>query len=511
MTELDRKLPDSAPENAPVVRWNHILHQLLFNTELDEMARRRDFDAGGLCDILLESFEPLVRAANGPDALRVLCDACDSIDLEPSAACRLLDDLAWLSEESNAPVDDLLFEGLRDAHLAGDAVIEELVRTFDYDPYEGLGSNRFELLIRICRWAIKNQSQPERVAERLLDVCTQRSPSSTVNPSRPPSVSTEQAPVLVDLALQEFQETLEQADDPMRLLDTLAEVCSKQIPDPQSAGDPTPHLILGSLTEVCIDTIVAAGNSRRAADMLWEAYNAAMFDDRHLWLEEMMEAYRDAIHAIKDPIYLVDTLFGALPTDETVQTTTWSPDADFVAYACLEAIEAGGGPRAAVDAALAAVGSFIAESYDELATVKLLCRLYGEVRFGSHRSDEALRQSVEVLERIAVSTRELDETIAILFEGLSNAAREHDDPGRCAGVLFGTIMCESDAMDTPWSAVESLMDDAMNMIKRGSHQTRALNVLLEALGKHRASGPLVLLGSTALVATSSGDWSCRRF
>ena len=511
MTEPKRKPPASAPESAAGGRWNRVLHRLMVNAALEEAMRFGDLDAGGLCDVLLESFGGVVKVVEGPDALRVLCDACDSIELQPSALSRLLDSWAWMKEQARAPVDDLLFEACRNAHLAGEAPIEELVQTFDCDPDAGLESFRFELLIRLCRWAIKNKPQPEKLAERLLDDCTKRRQSWTVNPSRPPSASGEQEPDVVDLALQVFQDALEETDDPVALLDWLAEVCSEPIPDPQSVGDPTPTLVVASLTEACIDTIATAGDPLWAVDMLWEAYNVAVFDNRHLWLEEMMGAYGDAIRAVKDPANLVDTLFEALTAHERVQSTRWLPDARFVADACLEAIKAGGGPRAAVDAVLAAIDSASLELYlDESATVELLCRLYGSVVFGSNRSGDAVRQSIKVLERLAGATRDLTETADMLLESLGKAAKSHDDPGRCAKVLYGTLMIEAANMDDPWCAVVPLMDEAESVIKRGPHQTKALDALFEALGEHRPSEPLVLLGWTnALMATSSGDWICR--
>ena len=507
MAEPNRKPPASAPETASGGRWLQIVHRLLFNAALEEAMRRHDLDVSGLCDVLLESFGAVVRAADGADALRVLCDACDSIDLEPSASSRLLDSLTWMTDEASIPVDDRLFEALRDAHLAGDAVIEELVRTFDCDPAAGFDSIRFELLMRICRWAIKNKPQPEKVAERLVDECTQRSSSRTDNPSRPTSTSGEQERDVVDLALQGFQEALEETDDPVRLLDALAEVCSEQIPDPQSVGDPTPILVFGSLTEACIDTTVAAGDSRWAINMLWEAYNAAVFDERYLWLEEVMEAYRDAIHAVKDPADLIDNLFGALTGHEDAPSTRWLPDARFVADACLEAIKAGGGPRAALDAVLAAVGSIHLEYFDVSEIIESLCRLYRSVVLGSNRPDEALRQSVEVLERMTGATPDRAKTADILFEELHRAAKACDDPGRCAEVLYEALMNEAVSMDDAWWVVAPLMDEARSIIERGSHPTKALDVLFEALREHRPSESLVLLDLTqALVATSSGDW-----
>ena len=357
-----------------------------------------------LCDAPLNSFVA-VKAADEPDGLSVLWDACDSIDLQPSALSLLLNNWKWILERADAPADDLLLEAWRSA--SGEQELVEWV-------LEALHETGADLL-------------------------------------EPPFVD--------------------------------------------------------GLREACIATIITAGDAGRATDVLWNAFNPAVFDERQGWLDEMMEAYRNAIHAVSDPVGLVDPLFEALSLAVSNEQSSWLPDAGLVADACLEAIGAEGGPVAAVDATLNAVDSACLECFDESVAVEMLCRLYREAATGADRSDEALDLTVEVLERVSRTTGDPTETTEALSEGLRKAAKAQDDPSRYAARLLGTLMTDSVTADDACWAAEPLLEGAKEAIKRAPHQTEALGVLLKVLGQHRPRERMISLGWTrALVVTSSGDW-----
>ena len=494
MTSIDHKPTPANSESDSDGDWHSLAIPLLFCATVQRAwGRLENGSTADLCEAFLDNFEVILDATDEADAVRILLDAYDGLAFPGYGVAMLADGWNWLSEGMSTSADERFFEACKRAYgLSGAGVIEELTQAFDCVPREGTGEVlRIEALFRTCEWAIQRGPQPKAAVRQVLDAFVQvplpgwdqATFEGLVEQWEALQGRGQEAVVAIFRALRK---AVEEADDPVSVLKVLGEACAKAAAHPL-AGDP----VIGSLSEKCIGAIDRAGHLDRAKILLWESYNLTVFDERHWRIDEVMEAFKNAIYTVKEPARLIDVIFDAL-NDAVVaaaEGAKWLPDSYLVAYGCLAAIEAERGAAANVEVALDSVAGAVASLFDESATVQMLAQLYKVIVVGRNAADEPLAMTIDVLEKTAQTTRNPSETAEVLFQGLTEVAKLNDNPDRVAHDLCFTVLTNPDIEHNPWDAMEPLLHEAKEVIVGATNQIATLTPLLKELRHHRPFEP----------------------